>query len=257
MRNFIIVILFLCALTSFAEPKYNTVAVISIDALHPDAVRRQFAPNIFTLIDTGSFSDKALSSNPPKTLIAHTSLVTGLLPYYNGKTDNEWKKGDKRVAYPTMIDNAKSKGYETALIYSKQKLGYLGTPSVDKEIFSAQDSVEKAVDFIDVNKQQFLFLHISGLDTEGPITGWMSPEYMDEFTFIDEQLGVLFRKIQASSSSLIIVTSDHAGHDRHHGTDHPEDLKRPLAVWSSMGKMIITPDALQIDGLKAYLESEM
>lgn len=257
MKYIILSILFVFSISAFAEHKYNTVAVVSIDALHPDAVRRDFAPNIFRLIDSGFYSSRGLSSRPPKTLVAHTAMITGLDPLINGKIDNEWKKGEKRVGYPTLIDYAKSKGYETALIYSKQKLGYLSSPSVDKEIFSGQDAVEKAVDFINVKKPQFLFLHVSGLDFEGPVTGWMSPEYMDEFRFIDEQLGVLFRKIQSSGSALIIVTSDHAGHDKHHGTDHPEDYKRPLAVWSSTGRLSVPDSALKIDGLKTFIESEM
>ena len=82
---------------SFADTvKYQTVAVISIDALHPDAVQKNFAPNIFKLIDSGFYTPKGMSAKPPKKLISHAALLTGLTPEQNGKTDNNWQKGEKR-----------------------------------------------------------------------------------------------------------------------------------------------------------------
>lgn len=258
MKKLFLVIMMMALVfnVSASENKYQTVVVISIDALHPDAVQRKDAPNIFKLIDYGFYSPAGTSTKPPKTLIAHTAMITGLSPELNGKKDNEWKKGDKKIDKPTMLDSAKQAGYETALIYSKQKLGFLSGASTDKEIFSGQDAVEKAVEFIDVTKQQFIFLHISGLDTEGPISGWMSPAYIDEFNFIDEQLGSLFDKLKKGSSSLIIVTSDHAGHEKIHGSDHPEDFKRPLIIWSSKEKFNVDADTLTIEGLKRFVENQ-
>ena len=32
----------------------------------------------------------------------------------------------------------------------------------------------------------------------------------------------------------MIITSDHAGHDRIHASDHPEDFKIPLIIYSDM-----------------------
>ena len=257
MKKIICLLLILIASVTFAdELKYNTVAIISIDALHPDAVQRQYAPNLFKLIDSGFYSPEGTSTKPPKTLIAHTAMVTGLLPEQNGKKDNNWSKSEARVSKDTMLSYAKKHGYKTALIYSKPKLGYLGSDAADNEIYSPQDAVEKATEAVDVSKPQFIFLHISGLDTEGPISGWMSPEYLDEFNFIDEQLGVLIAKIQQSPSFLIVITSDHAGHDKIHGSDHTEDYKRPLIIQSSKEIIKNVPaEALRIEGLKSYLES--
>jgi len=249
----------LISLVSFicyaADGCCRTVVVISVDALHPDAVGSGSCPNIFRLADGGFFSRDALSTDPPKTLIAHTAMLTGMSPDKNGKKDNEWKPGEAKAAQDTLLSYAGKKGYSTSLIYSKKKLGYLGKDA-DREIFSAEDAVDAAVSVLNPEEKQFIFLHISGLDTEGPVSGWMSAEYMDEFSFIDEQLGALFNKIKKSPSYLIVVTSDHAGHEKIHGSDHPEDYKRPLIIFSSEGKITDVPaDALKIDGLKGYLET--
>jgi predicted AlkP superfamily pyrophosphatase or phosphodiesterase len=254
MKTIIAAALFLISTFGFCGG-YQTVILVSVDALHPNALSVENSHNIMSLAEKGFYSPNGKSTTPPKTLIAHTAMLTGLSPQENGKTDNNWEKGAQRVQKPTIMTTAKRMGYETNMIYSKQKLGYLRDVAVDNEIFSAEDATEKAADLLDTSKKQFIFLHVSGLDTEGPISGWLSPEYLDEFRFIDEQLGALFMKANKSSSALIIVTSDHAGHEKIHGSDHPEDFKRPLVIYSSKKRILSIPDAaLRIDGLKSYIE---
>ncbi|MCD8568954.1 MAG: alkaline phosphatase family protein [Geovibrio sp.] len=238
------------------EPMYKTVLLISIDALHPDAVSPENCPNIHALALKGAYSPLALSSEPPKTLIAHTSMLTGLTPAMNGKTDNNWSDGNETVKADTIFRFAKNKGYKTYSIYSKKKLGYLNNGHVDSNIYAGDNAVEKAVSMLDKAQQQFIFLHISGLDYVGPEYGWMSGEYIEELTFIDEELGGLFKKALSGSSALVIVTSDHAGHEKIHGSDHPEDYKRPLIVYSSKEKIADIPeDALKIESLRGYAEA--
>ncbi|XOB96382.1 alkaline phosphatase family protein [Deferribacteres bacterium DY0609] len=241
---------------AFAENKdYSSVVVISIDALHPDAISEESCPNIYNFIKKGRYSADAKSTTPPKTLISHVAMLTGLSPEKNGKVDNIWKKGEARVSKPTMLTTAKKAGYETALIYSKPKLGYLANDYTDKEIYSRDDAIEKATAILNPAEKQFIFLHISGLDFVGPESGWLSPEYMEEFNFIDEQLADFFNKISASPTYLMVITSDHAGHAKIHGSDHPDDFKRPLIVYSSVKALPEIPDsALLPDKFKTFIE---
>ena len=233
---------------------YQTVLIVSVDALHPAAVSSKNCPNIFRLAQDGYYTDKAVGTNPPKTLISHTSIMTGMTPEQNGKKDNDWKEGMAAVKWNTLLTFAKSKGYQTEYFYSKKKLGYLAKDA-DIAKFSGEDAVDSAVSMLDTSKKQFVFLHISGLDTEGPISGWLSPGYIDEFSFIDEQLGALFKKVQRAGSYLIIVTSDHAGHAKIHGSDDPEDFKRPIVIYSSMGRIKTLPEtALKAEGFKPFVE---
>jgi predicted AlkP superfamily pyrophosphatase or phosphodiesterase len=245
-----------CQLVYAGTDQYKTVVIVSIDALHPNAVSEVSSPNIYNIIKKGVYSPDAVSTNPPKTLISHSAMLTGLSPEKNGKKDNSWKKGEPKVVKPTMLTKAKEAGYETVLIYSKSKLGYLGNNYTDKEIYSRDDAIEKATSVLDTAKKQFVFLHISGLDFVGPESGWLSADYMDELNFIDEQLGAFLNKLFASPSYLLVITSDHAGHEKIHGSDHPEDFKRPLAVYSSVGQLSSIPkEALSVEGLRSYIES--
>ena len=43
-------------------------------------------------------------------------------------------------------------------------------------------------------------------------------------------LASLFETVSKRGVYFIIVTSDHAGHDRQHGTSHPDDYKLPLII---------------------------
>lgn len=211
----------------------ETVLVISIDALHPDALSPQTIQNIYRLMEQGAYTLAGQSTSPPLTLLAHAAMFSGLGPEKNGRTDNRWQEGEPRIKEETIFNIAKSRGYSTGFFYSKEKLGYLVNPSVDYHQLDPEFSLENAAEFFKgPEKARFCFLHISGLDRTGSREGWLSPEYKEELFFIDETLAPLIRMVESKGSYLIIITSDHAGHGTLHGSDHPEDAKLPLVLVS-------------------------
>ena len=219
-----------------AGPGYSqsvdTVLIISVDALHPDALSKKTSPAIFRLMKDGRYTLKGTSVDPPKTLIAHTSMMTGLPPAESGKTDNEWKPGDKRVGKETLFDDAKRAGFHTAFFFSKTKLGYLVNGAVDEHALAPDDGIGRTGVVIERQGKKFVFLHISGLEYEGMDNGWLSKSYREELSSIDGRLAPLFADVKKRSGYLIIVTSDHGGHDRLHGTNHPDDYKLPFIIVS-------------------------
>lgn len=230
MRYFILILLFICS-TAFASPK--NIIIVSVDALHPDAVNENITPNILKLYKDGSYTLKGISVDPPKTLLSHTAIFTGLEPKDNGKLDNNWKKGESVVGKPTIFNLAKEAGYKTYFIYSKGKLGYLVNNAVDISRLSKEEAVLTAEKELEnASGKTFMFLHVSGLDMVGPEFGWLSPEYLEEAKYIDEDLGVMLNKIIEKGDYLIVITSDHAGHEKMHGCRHPEDYKLPFGIVS-------------------------
>jgi predicted AlkP superfamily pyrophosphatase or phosphodiesterase len=227
-----------CLFPLIAGPAYSqsvdTVLVVSIDALHPDALTKGITPVIGDLMKQGTYTLKGRSTDPPKTLIAHTAMFTGLEPAASGKIDNGWKPGEPQVQKPTIFDTAKRLGYRTAFFYSKTKLGYLANGAVDEHALAPDDGVDRARQFIGKQRRSFVFLHVSGLEYEGSEYGWLSPEYLAELSSIDRALVPLLEDIRKRGQYLIILTSDHAGHGKLHGTDHPEDYRLPLIVVSDI-----------------------
>jgi len=218
---------------AFAAP-FETVLIVSIDALHPKALGPKTSANIYKLMERGVFTLNGYSTSPPLTLLAHTAMFTGLLPAQSGKTDNTWQPGKQRVKQKTIFNTGKSMGFSTGFFYSKEKLGYLINDAIDSYKMSGDFAVDQAIKFFKKSGKNFCFLHISGLDQAGPEEGWMSPGYMEEFFYIDDAIAPLINTIEDKGNYLIIITSDHAGHDRVHGSDHPDDAKLPLILVSDI-----------------------
>jgi predicted AlkP superfamily pyrophosphatase or phosphodiesterase len=248
----------LCLGLLFAVPGFardvETVLIVSIDALHPDALSEKTSPTLYALMRPGHYTLEGKSVDPPKTLIAHTAMMTGLAPEENGKTDNDWKPGKPPVAKTTLFDDAKRHGFHTAFYYAKPKLGYLVSKAVDEHALARDDGIDQVSAFFRKDGKRFAFLHVSGLEDAGTISGWLSPEYLDELSYIDMALAPLFEAVSKRGAYFIVVTSDHAGHGRLHGTSHPDDYKLPLIIASERDLAPLPPGAYLITRLRGTVQ---
>lgn len=248
----------LCLGLLFAVPGFareiETVLIVSIDALHPDALSEKTAPTLHALMRPGRYTLEGKSVDPPKTLIAHTAMMTGLAPEENGKTDNDWKPGMPPVARTTLFDDAKRYGFHTAFYYAKPKLGYLVSKAVDEQALARDDGIDLASAFFGKGGKRFAFLHVSGLEDAGMNYGWLSPEYLDELSYIDMALAPLFETVSKRGAYFIIVTSDHAGHGRLHGTSHPDDYKLPLIMAGERDLPPLPSGTFLITGLRGIVQ---
>jgi predicted AlkP superfamily pyrophosphatase or phosphodiesterase len=226
----IIIVIFWAAASNAADLK--TVIIISIDALHPLALNAATTPAIYQEMREGAYTLDGYSTNPPKTLISHTAMFTGLTPDKNGKMDNQWQSGEPTIKWKTIFNSAKHNGFQTGYFYSKEKLGYLVNDAVDAHRWSREDAIDLAEAFVGKAGRHFVFLHVSGLDFVGPEYGWLSPAYLEELSYIDEYLTPLIRLVKEQKNYVIIITSDHGGHDKIHGSQHPEDYRLPFVIHS-------------------------
>ena len=253
MRAIFLILCCLVAVPAFAY-EFETVLMVSIDALHPAALSEKTSPTLHNLMRSGRYTLEGRSVTPPLTLIAHMAMMTGLSPKESGKQDNDWKPGMPQVAKETVLDVAKQRGFQTAYFYAKQKLGYLISATVDEHALARDDGVDRARAFFGKPGRRFVFLHISGLEDAGTESGWLSSDYLDELTYIDRTLAPLFAQVSQRGPYLIIVTSDHAGHDRQHGTNHPDDFRLPLIMAADRPLPALAPGLFQLTSLKRMLE---
>lgn len=42
------------------------------------------------------------------------------------------------------------------------------------------------------------------------------------------------KKLMRQKNTTLVITSDRSGHDRTHASQHPEDFKMPLIIYSDM-----------------------
>jgi predicted AlkP superfamily pyrophosphatase or phosphodiesterase len=115
--------------------------------------------------------------------------------------------------------------------------GDLVSDAVDVHRLSRDGSIDLAETFVGKSGRHFVFLHVSGLDFVGPEYGWLSAEYQEELSYIDDYLTPIIRSVKEQKNYLIIITSDHAGHDKIHGSQHPDDYKLPFIIHSDIMKL--------------------
>jgi phosphopentomutase len=79
-----------------------------------------------------------------------------------------------------------------------------------------------------------LFVHLSDPDRAGHHDGWMSPAYGRAVRTTDVALARLLlaaERAYGATNFSMIVTADHGGHDRDHGSDDPRDVTIPWIAW--------------------------
>ena len=89
---------------------------------------------------------------------------------------------------------------------------------------------ERALEYIRVKKPDFVFLYMVETDEKGGhAVGWMSQEYLD---IIHNAINNVKKVIdEFGDEYTVIITADHGGHDRTHGTVMDEDMTIPMIFY--------------------------
>ena len=184
---------------------------------------------------------------PSVTLPCHVSLFHSVDPCRHGTTTNTYmpqvrpidgicevlKKGGKRSAcffnWGELRDLARPGSLTHSYFISGSRLGY----DVANDM-----TADAAIDFLGKVDVDFTFLYFGYPDEAGHKYGWMSKEYFDA---LENSWGNIERVTESLGDDYtVIITADHGGHDRTHGTDMPEDMTIPVIVY---GKDIEAGDA--------------
>lgn len=215
--------------------KAQYLLVIVVDGLRPDALQRAQTPHIDRLWQSGLYSWKAQTVRPSLTLPAIASLLTGLPPERHGVLQNVAEL--VALQAPTIFDIAYAAQISAAAFVGKRKLqALLRAPGLFSAVGKdSREIVQAAVDYIAEHRPRLVFLHLAEVDTVGHQQGWMTVQQMQAVAEIDEALGRLLHALEALDllkDSVIILTADHGGHGRIHGTDDPRDLTIPWILWT-------------------------
>lgn len=229
------------------------VVVVSIDGLRPDAIGKYGAHTLQRLRSEGAYDSLAQTILPSKTLPSHVSMLTGLQPERHGVNWNEDRTGDVgTVKVATVFEIAKQHGFTTAAFFSKpkfrhlQKAGTLDYTQAPKglETWMATKTVPDAIAYLKARRPNLLFVHIAEPDFAGHTIGWMSFGYGWAVRRAD---GAVSKLVQAADAAYgkgkytLIVTADHGGHGREHGTEDPRDTTIPWLAWGQGVSDILLP----------------
>jgi arylsulfatase A-like enzyme len=225
--------------TNAARP-YDHVVLLSIDGLRPDAIALSDAPNLERLSQRGLSATEARTITLSYTLPSHASMLAGVDAPTHGLVHNDFTPRHGFSRAPTALYFAHDAGLATAMFVSKPKFRHLAIPgSVDvfeRPSYQCPAVARRAASYIANVGAGLTFVHLSEPDSAGHDRGWMTVAYLRAIAAADVCLGALLTAIEARRDRdrfLLIVTSDHGGHGRTHGSTREVDRRIPWIAWGS------------------------
>ena len=153
---------------------------------------------------------------------------------------NDWKPENGVVSVPTVFAIATKAKKSTALFAGKEKFAHLYQPKTLNAFvipeYSAKVVAETAAGYIRSNKPAVCFIHFADSDGAGHGKGWGSPEQVKAFEDEDAALAMVLEAIKKAGiarRSAIILTADHGGHDKTHGSASNDDMHIPWIAFGS------------------------
>lgn len=210
------------------------VILISIDGTRADAVDACQNPYIQQLKKMGSYAPKASSVTPSVTLPCHMSIFHSVEPSRHGIMTNIYTPQVRPIN--GLFEQVKNAGKTAAMFYGWEPLRDVSRPEsllTSEYVYTRSADhtdallTDRALQAIERWEPDFVFLYMAETDEKGGHdSGWMSDTYLD---YVSRAFDNVKRVIEAVGDRYtVIVTSDHGGHDRCHGTDFPEDMTIPM-----------------------------
>jgi len=221
-------------------PFAQQVVLFLVDGMRPDGLQAADTPFMDRLMADGSSAMNARTVMPSTTLPCHASLFYGVTPERHGVTTNVWQPPARPT--PSLFQQLHQSGLKTAQFYNWEELRDMSPPgSLDIALFinnlyepnGAGDLkiARSARSWLSAHPIHFAFIYLGQTDIIGHVFGWMSKEYLDAIANADRAIGEVLAAL--SAETVVLVTSDHGGHGKTHGTDCPEDMTIPLIISGS------------------------
>ncbi len=217
-----------------------TVLLLSIDGLRPDALGRAHTPTFEGLRRPSAFSLDARSVMPSITLPCHLSIFYSVPPERHNVLTNDYTPMVRPL--PGLVEVLSQAGKRCAAFYCWEPLRDVSRPlSLAHSSFlytgdpdrSDKQLLQSALPHLSDGEFDFIFLHLGAIDKVGHDHGWMSDAYLRQVESTDRLLMAILEALPGDAT--LLAHSDHGGHDRHHGTDLPEDMTIP---WFLMGPTV-------------------
>ena len=208
------------------------VLLILFDGMRPDAICD--FPYVKELMKKSTYTMNAKTVMPSVTLPCHMSLFHSVTPERHGTTTNVYmpqvrpvnglceilKVADKRSAifynWEDLRDISRPNSLTHAAFYAGRRLGYLETGEM---------LTDELIEYVKKFDTDFTFLYLGYTDWAGHKYGWMSEEYLSAMQSSWDNIEKVMDAL--GDEYTYIITADHGGHDRMHGTEMPEDMLIP------------------------------
>lgn len=228
------------------------VLLILVDGMRPDSLEN--IPFVENLKKKSAHTLCATTVHPSDTLPCHMSLFYGVEPQRHGTLTNTYAPQTQPMEGLFELLHKQKK--RTAMFYSWQQLRDVARPgSLDHAYFINCNShpgeeyvsacVDAAESYIKTHETDFAFLYLAFPDAAGHAQGWMSQAYLDSVKLCWEYIEKILKDLPEDYA--VIITADHGGHDRTHGTLDRQDMEIPMFL---LGKDFTPGQILQNVSIK-------
>lgn len=209
------------------------VILILVDGMRPDGMMACGHPLVKELMEKGSYTLAGRSVFPSVTLPCHMSIFHSVEPARHGILTNTYTPQVRPVE--GLFEQLDKYDKKTAMFYTWEQLRDLALPghlsdSMMINLHKYEDSDLMITDefllYRDSENPDFCFLYLGETDEVGHASGWMSEAYIRSINKAFSCIERVFRALPEDYT--LIVTADHGGHDRSHGTEREEDMTIPM-----------------------------
>lgn len=210
------------------------VILMSIDGMRPDGLLQCGSDAVEWLKARATYTLDAKTVMPSVTLPCHMSLFYGVTPSRHGILSNTFVPQVHTVT--GLFEKVTSMGGVCASFIGWEPMRDVCPAGKSKYMtyinsyeYESVDTLltDAAMKLIEEKKPDFVYLYQVETDEKGGHdNGWMSEAYLRRVRIAIENAR---RVVEAYSNEYtVIITADHGGHDRMHGTDMAEDTTIPM-----------------------------
>lgn len=210
------------------------VVLVLVDGMRPDGAMQCGHTYPAELCQKSAYSLKARTVMPSVTLPCHMSLFHSVDPDRHGILSNTYVPQVRPIV--GLFDQLDQFGKKCAFFNTWEELRDLCRPGhlhtyVCYNQHKAEDTDTKitdtAIDYIRREEPDFTFIYLGETDEVGGHScGWMSEQYMKSVAKAWDCIEKLHKSLP--DDYTLIVTADHGGYNRSHGSDLPEDMTIPV-----------------------------
>ncbi len=209
--------------------------MILVDGMRPDSLVG--IANAQKIISESAYTMSAETVFPSVTLPCHISLFHSVTPQRHGTTTNTYmpqvrpinglcemlKKADKKCAVFYNWEEIRDVSRPNSLVHASFHAGRVIGYKRAGEILT-----DELIEYCKESAPDFSFLYFGYTDWAGHKYGWMTEEFFDSMQSCWDNIEKIITAL--GDEYTYIITADHGGHDRTHGTEMPEDMLIPVII---------------------------
>ncbi len=212
----------------------NKVILISIDGMRPDGFLQCGNPYIQTMMEEFYYTLNGRTVIPSVTLPCHMSLFHSVPPTRHGVTTNTYTPQVRPI--DSLFQQLRHSGAVSAMFYGWEPLRDVAAPGslkfseyIQAYMEESSDTVltDRAMERMRKSAPDFVFLYMVETDEKGGHdNGWMSEAYLQRISMALDNVKRVVEEF--GDRYTVIVTADHGGHERSHGSEMEEDMTIPM-----------------------------